>query len=82
MHIMDLQHFSIMGAEINKLIIVIFALAAVVVGAGIMTADNGSSTTKWTQQRPLSFPEEIYLAEQGDTLVVSKVADSIYIQFK
>lgn len=36
---------------------------------------------KWTQQKPISLPEEIYMAEVGDTLVVSKVADSIYIQF-
>ena len=69
-----------MGAEINKLLIIIFASAAIVVGAGIMTADD--ETHHWTQQKPVSLPEEIYLAEKGDTLVVSKVADSIYIQFK
>lgn len=37
---------------------------------------------KWTQQKPISLPEEIYIAEANDTLIVSKVADSIYIQFK
>jgi hypothetical protein len=37
---------------------------------------------KWTQQKPISLPEEIYLAEAGDTLVVHRVSDSIYIQYK
>jgi hypothetical protein len=37
---------------------------------------------KWTQQKPISLPEEIQAVTPGDTLVVSKVADSIYIQFK
>ena len=37
---------------------------------------------KWTQQKPISLPEEIYLAEVGDTLVVHRVSDSIYIQYK
>lgn len=37
---------------------------------------------KWTQQKPISFPEEIYLAEPGDTLVVEKVSDSIYIGYR
>ncbi len=70
-----------MGSEINKLIIVIFVLAALVVGAGLITADDGSSNTS-KQQKPISLPEEIQAVKPGDTLVVSKVADSIYIQFK
>jgi hypothetical protein len=37
---------------------------------------------KWTQQKPISLPEEIYLAEAGDTLVVEKVSDSIYIRYR
>lgn len=44
--------------------------------------DNYAEQAKWTQQKPISLPEEIYMAEANDTLVVSKVADSIYIQFK
>lgn len=44
--------------------------------------DKPVDVHKWTQQKPISLPEEIYMAEARDTLVVSKVADSIYIQFK
>lgn len=69
-----------MGEEINKILIVIFTLAALVVSVGLLQSDY--ETTKWTQQKPISYPEEIYLAEPGDTLVVEKVSDSIYIQYK
>jgi hypothetical protein len=44
--------------------------------------DKPVAVHKWTQQKPISLPEEIYMAEANDTLVVSKVADSIYIQYK
>lgn len=31
---------------------------------------------------PISLPEEISLAKEGDILIVEKVTDSIYIGFK
>jgi hypothetical protein len=34
------------------------------------------------QEKPISYPEEIQIAEAGDTLIVSSVSDSIYIGFK
>ena len=37
---------------------------------------------KSKQEKPISYPEEIQIAEAGDTLIVSSVSDSIYIGFK
>jgi hypothetical protein len=72
-----------MQKEINKKIkILLFFFAVGVIITGLLTADYGRPTNRWTQAKPISFPEEIYLAEPGDTLIVSKVADSIYIQYK
>ena len=71
-----------MEKEINKLILIMFLLAIVVIITGLLTADYGRPTNKWTQAKPISFPEEIYLAEPGDTLVVEKVSDSIYIRYR
>jgi hypothetical protein len=34
------------------------------------------------QEKPISYPEEIQIAKEGDTLIVSSVSDSIYIGFK
>jgi hypothetical protein len=32
--------------------------------------------------KPISLPEEIQAVQPNDTLIVSKVSDSIYIEFK
>jgi hypothetical protein len=66
--------------EVNKILVIIFTLTALVVSVSLL--QSGYDTTKWTQQKPISLPEEIYLAEAGDTLVVHRVSDSIYIQYK
>ena len=71
-----------MEKEINKLILIMFLLAIAVIIAGLLTADYKTPTNRWTQAKPISFPEEIYLAEPGDTLIVDRVSDSIYIQYK
>ena len=34
------------------------------------------------KEKPISYPEEIQIAKAGDTLYVSSVSDSIYINFK
>ena len=59
-----------------------FLLAIGVIIAGLLTADYERPTNRWTQAKPISFPEEIYLAEPGDTLIVEKVSDSIYIRYR
>jgi hypothetical protein len=66
--------------EVNKILVIIFTLTALVVSVSLLQSEY--DTTKWTQQKPISLPEEIYLAEAGDTLVVHRVSDSIYIQYK
>jgi len=74
----------------NKIKILLFFFAVGVVITGLLTViltpllkvDCERRTNKWTQQKPISLPEEIYLAEAGDTLVVHRVSDSIYIQYK
>jgi cell division protein FtsL len=66
--------------EVNKILVIIFTLTALVVSVSLLQSKY--DTTKWTQQKPISLPEEIYLAEAGDTLVVHRVSDSIYIQYK
>ena len=35
-----------------------------------------------SDEKPISYPEEIQIAKAGDTLIVSSVSDSIYIGFK
>jgi len=35
-----------------------------------------------SDDKPISYPEEIQIAKAGDTLIVSSVSDSIYIGFK
>lgn len=35
-----------------------------------------------SNNKPISYPEEIQIAKAGDTLIVSSVSDSIYIGFK
>ena len=37
---------------------------------------------KSKNEKPISYPEEIQIAKAGDTLIVSSVSDSIYIEFK
>jgi hypothetical protein len=32
--------------------------------------------------KSISYPEEIQIAKAGDTLIVSSVRDSIYVEFK
>jgi hypothetical protein len=71
-----------MQKEINKLILIMFLLAIAVIIAGLLTSDYERPTNRWTQAKPISFPEEIYLAEPGDTLIVEKVSDSIYIRYR
>ena len=72
-----------MQKEINKKIkILLFFFAVGFIITGLLTADYGRPTNRWTQAKPISLPEEIYLAEAGDTLVVHRVSDSIYIQYK
>lgn len=66
--------------EVNKILVIIFTLTALVVSVSLLQSKYDN--TKWTQQKPISLPEEIYLAEAGDTLVVHRVSDSIYIQYK
>lgn len=41
-----------------------------------------SEEIKYTQEKPISYPEEIQAVRAGDTLHVSSVSDSIYIGFK
>lgn len=72
-----------MQKEINKKItILLFFFAVGFIITGLLTADYERPTNRWTQAKPISFPEEIYLAEPGDTLVVEKVSDSIYIRYR
>jgi len=73
---MENRHLDIMQAA------AVIALIVILITGFIYDMDNYAAQSKWTQQKPISLPEEIYMAEAGDTLVVSKVADSIYIQFK
>ena len=37
---------------------------------------------KSKNDKPISYPEEIQIAKEGDTLIVYSVKDSIYIKFK
>jgi acetamidase/formamidase len=67
--------------NIMRAIAVITVIVLLLVGFSY-DMDNYAEQTKWTQQKPISFPEEIYLAEPGDTLVVEKVSDSIYIRYR
>lgn len=37
---------------------------------------------EYKTSKPISYPEEIQAVRAGDTLYVSSVSDSIYIEFK
>lgn len=67
--------------NIMRAITVITLIVLLLVGFSY-DMDNYAEQANWTQQKPISLPEEIQAVTPGDTLVVSKVADSIYIQFK
>jgi hypothetical protein len=48
----------------------------------VYTISNISKTIENLNKDKVSLPEEISLVEEGDTLIVEKVTDSIYIGFK
>ena len=62
--------------------IAIITFIALLIGTFIYDTQIYEEEINRRSQKPISLPEEIYMAEARDTLVVSKVADSIYIQFK
>ena len=67
-----------MGAEADKLVWIICASVLLVIIMHIVGSEQSNGST----QKPISLPEEIGAVKPGDTLVVTKVSDSIYIQFK
>lgn len=62
--------------------IAIITFIALLIGTFIYDTQIYEEEINRRSQKPISFPEEIQAVTPGDTLVVSKVADSIYIQFK
>lgn len=62
--------------------IAMITFIALLIGTFIYDTQIYKEEINRRSQKPISLPEEIYMAEAGDTLIVSKVADSIYIQFK
>lgn len=73
---MEDRYINIMRA------IAVITFIALLIGTFIYDTQIYEEEINRRSQKPISLPEEIYMAEAGDTLVVSKVADSIYIQFK
>lgn len=62
--------------------IAIITFIALLIGTFIYDTQIYEEEINRRSQKPVSLPEEIQAVTPGDTLVVSKVADSIYIQFK
>lgn len=62
--------------------IAVITFIALLIGTFIYDTQIYEEEINRRSQKPISLPEEIQAVTLGDTLVVSKVADSIYIQFK
>ena len=73
---MEDRYINIMRA------IAVITFIALLIGTFIYDTQIYEEEINRRSQKPISLPEEIQAVTLGDTLVVSKVADSIYIQFK
>lgn len=73
---MEDRYINIMRA------IAVITFIAILIGTFIYDTQIYEEEINRRSQKPVSLPEEIQAVKPGDTLVVSKVADSIYIQFK
>lgn len=71
-----------MDKTLDRAITIVFLLLITALTISLIDSNYKDAGVTWNNQKPISLPEEIYLAEQGDTLIVSKVTDSIYIEFK
>jgi hypothetical protein len=49
---------------------------------GVFIYDMNTYKKLASEEKPISYPEEIQAVRAGDTLYVSSVSDSIYIGFK
>lgn len=69
---------------IDRIFTIIFTLTILYILVNIIIIVNKEidNSNQSKQEKPISYPEEIQIAEAGDTLIVSSVSDSIYIGFK
>lgn len=62
--------------------IAIITFIALLIGTFIYDTQIYEEEINRRSQKPISLPEEIQAVQPNDTLVVSRVGDSIYIEFK
>lgn len=66
----------------EKLLNVLILMSVSGIFLALVLCTYGILTMKTDESLPVSFPEEIDSVKTGDTLIVNKVSDSIYIGFK
>lgn len=66
----------------EKLLNVLILMSVSGIFLALVLCTYGILTMKTDELLPVSFPEEINSVKAGDTLIVNKVSDSIYIGFK
>ena len=59
--------------DISTTLFIVIMLAIGIVYAGL---------AEYKTSKSISYPEEIQIAKEGDTLIVYSVKDSIYVKFK
>jgi hypothetical protein len=62
--------------------IAMITFIALLIGTFIYDTQIYEEEINRRSQKPISLPEEIQAVQPNDTLVVSRVGDSIYIEFK
>lgn len=62
--------------------IAVITFIALLIGTFIYDTQIYEEEINRRSQKPISLPEEIQTVQPNDTLVVSRVGDSIYIEFK
>lgn len=67
---------------IERSLITLAILSGLIVGFALVYSNYGVPTESLIKEKPISLPEEIQAVQPNDTLIVSKVSDSIYIEFK
>jgi hypothetical protein len=69
---------------IDRILTITFTLTILYILVNIIIIVNKEidNSNQSKQEKPISYPEEIQIAKEGDTLIVSSVSDSIYIGFK